>query len=481
MKRIQFVIVGAVVALGLTVSVMGWRDGANWGYSGGPQSSGWNCTSCHPFTEGAGDVRLFGVPKRYRPGHIYDLTVRITDPEKAGAGFELSAEGAGHEGTLILTDLIRTQFADDGSPEPDYVTHTRDGVEASVEAWDPLVGSAEYHLRWQAPAVDAERIDFYVSALATDDSGYYEGDAYYFAYTPSFYALPGDAEGDADVDLRDVAALQRCFSGTGPAIGAACEHLDSDSDGNVTLADAADVLLGMTGPTAEAPAGYIMADAIRGGTLYDKWWKVTRAAEPTEDHPLWALRPDQASNTRSGSATWRCKECHGWDYKGVDGVYGDGSHRTGFPGVFDTALKAQGLFDLLKNDDPETPMGHSYGAGGLDDDGIWDLVRMMLEGVVDTDDYIDPNGLFDGNDFIGQILYQDTCQHCHGADGRDLNFRSPSNPVYIGTLADDNPWEFLHKTRYGHPGSAMGPAEILGWSVGNSADVSTFSQTLPTE
>ena len=126
-------------------------------------------------------------------------------------------------------------------------------------------------------------------------------------------------------------------------------------------------------------------------------------------------------------------------------------------------------------------MGHSYGVAGLDDDDIWDLVRMTLEGVVDTDDYVDPSGLFTGNQFIGQFLYQDTCQHCHGVDGRALNFRSPENPSYLGTVADGNPWEFLHKTRYGHPGSAMGPAEILGWSVGSSADVSTFSQTLPTE
>ncbi|MCH7808521.1 MAG: hypothetical protein IIB60_04800, partial [Planctomycetes bacterium] len=400
-----------------------------------------------------------------------------------GAGFEVSAEGAGHEGTLILTDPIRTRFAD-GSPDRDYVTHTRDGVDATVEAWDLLVGSAEYHLRWQAPWVDAARINLYVSALAIDDSGFYEGDRYYSAYGSSVYALPGDADGDADVDLRDVAALQLCFSGSGPTIPEGCEYLDSDSDGKVTLADAADVLLNMTGPTAEVPAGYVMADAIRGGALYDKWWKVTRAVEPTQDHPLWALRPDQTSNTRSGGATWRCKECHGWDYKGVDGdygTYGVDSHRTGFPGVFDTAVGAQELFDLLKNDDAQTAMGHSYGDAGLGDDDIWDLVRMTLEGVVDTDETIDPSGLFTGSQSLGDFFYQDRCRHCHGADGRNLNFGLPEDPVYLGTVANDNPWEFLHKVRYGHPGSAMGPAEIIGWSVETSADVGTFSQTLPTE
>jgi thiosulfate dehydrogenase len=65
---------------------------------------------------------------------------------------------------------------------------------------------------------------------------------------------------------------------------------------------------------------------------YDKWWLETIGVEaPQEDHPLWKL---QTTNKSKGIATWRCKECHGWDYMGKDGVYGTGSHKTGFPGVF---------------------------------------------------------------------------------------------------------------------------------------------------
>jgi len=30
-----------------------------------------------------------------------------------------------------------------------------------------------------------------------------------------------------------------------------------------------------------------------------------------------ASRHDPESNPRTGADTWRCKECHGWDYKGV--------------------------------------------------------------------------------------------------------------------------------------------------------------------
>jgi thiosulfate dehydrogenase len=52
-----------------------------------------------------------------------------------------------------------------------------------------------------------------------------------------------------------------------------------------------------------------IVDVIDGGRLYDKWWIETAGVEaPEEDHPLWKL---QTTNKRKGSATWRCKECHG--------------------------------------------------------------------------------------------------------------------------------------------------------------------------
>jgi thiosulfate dehydrogenase len=70
----------------------------------------------------------------------------------------------------------------------------------------------------------------------------------------------------------------------------------------------------------------------RGGQLYDNWWKTTTdTLKPEGDHPLWKT---QTTNKRSGYSTYRCKECHGWDYRGKDGAYGKGSHFTGFIGVY---------------------------------------------------------------------------------------------------------------------------------------------------
>src|SRR4030066_2383 len=72
------------------------------------------------------------------------------------------------------------------------------------------------------------------------------------------------------------------------------------------------------------------ASLNQGGKLYDTWWEVLGLEAPEGDQPLWA---SQTTNTRSGVDTWRCKECHGWDYSGAESAYGSGSHLTGFPGV----------------------------------------------------------------------------------------------------------------------------------------------------
>jgi len=62
----------------------------------------------------------------------------------------------------------------------------------------------------------------------------------------------------------------------------------------------------------------------RGGQLYDNWMAVVEAEEPEATHPAYP-----ADGKKKGAATWRCKECHGWDYRGKDGAYAKGSHATG--------------------------------------------------------------------------------------------------------------------------------------------------------
>jgi thiosulfate dehydrogenase len=207
-----------------------------------------------------------------------------------------------------------------------------------------------------------------------------------------------------------------------------------------------------------------------GGQLYDKWWKVAEgASEPTEDHPLWST---QNTNTRSGGDTWRCKECHGWDYKGADGAYSSGSHYTGFPGVINAASRSTGqVVDILKG---ALNPSHDF-SSVMNDDAINSLATFITGGgVTDVGVYIDSEtkATIGGDTSNGDTLYDATCSICHGDDGKA--FAEP-----LGDLANGNPWEFLHKVLFGHPGSSMPAAVDNNWSIQDSVDVLAYSQTLP--
>jgi thiosulfate dehydrogenase len=234
---------------------------------------------------------------------------------------------------------------------------------------------------------------------------------------------------------------------------------------------AASCVVGLT-ENDDDPVEFAEADDIRGGALYDKWWAVIGADEPTTDHAFWADRPDQTTNERTGKDTWRCKECHGWDYQGIDGAYSGGSHKTGFAGIAGTDLQPQDLFDELKTD-------HGYGDAGMSDDDVWDVTRFVLKAQVDTDAFIS-SGLFTGDAEMGQADYDNVCKTCHGDDGLTLPPGADTDfDAFVGVIANDNPWEFLHKVRFGQPDTDMPPqADLLSEDELN--DLGAYAQTLPT-
>ena len=266
-----------------------------------------------------------------------------------------------------------------------------------------------------------------------------------------------------------------------------------DCDGN-GVEDADDILCGsqhdsngnQIPDTCETDGDY-----IRGGRLYDAWWIEAALPEPTVGHPLWSYRPDPVSNQSTGSATWRCKECHGWDYKGVDGQYGSGPHRTGFPGALGTTLSAVDLVSLLKEPPsngggPGIPNGHDY-ASVLPDTRINDLVAFLLVGAIDDNPHIDPaTGEFNGDPLGGEANYTSgpapACMTCHGPQGTNINFGTKSDPEYVGTIAVENPWELLHKVRFGQPGAPMPSWLASGGTTLGAVDIGRYVQlNFPTD
>ncbi|MBI2952955.1 MAG: c-type cytochrome [Chloroflexi bacterium] len=217
----------------------------------------------------------------------------------------------------------------------------------------------------------------------------------------------------------------------------------------------------------------------KGGQLYDKWWTAAGVAAPQGDQPLWST---QTTNTRKGLDTWRCKECHGWDYKGKDGAYSSGSHKTGFAGIVEASKTkpVEQIAAILKG---SSNPNHDF-TPALDDASINALAAFVKDGVdEDLSQYVDyaTKKPKEANVPRGKQMYTDTCAACHGADGKTLNFGSEQEPEWVGTIAVDNPQEFLHKVTFGQPGAPMPAGVQLGWTLGDAADVLAHAQTLQAE
>jgi mono/diheme cytochrome c family protein len=241
------------------------------------------------------------------------------------------------------------------------------------------------------------------------------------------------------------------------------------------------------------PESELTGDPVRGGLLYDTWWVVLaeeaeaegeheegeehahEAGGPETDHPLWAT---QTTNTSSGADTWRCKECHGWDYKGADGAYGSGSHMTGFPGIFASRDKAPSeILAALKG---STNPDHDF-SEVMDEQDLIDLTLFMTEAQIDTGDLVNEDKSAAGDATQGQERYNEVCALCHGPGGVAINFEDLDEPEYATTIANDNPWEFIHKVRFGQPGWPMPSAINNDWADADVANVLAYVQTLPAD
>lgn len=206
----------------------------------------------------------------------------------------------------------------------------------------------------------------------------------------------------------------------------------------------------------------------RGGQLYDNWGKVLGKDLPAETHPAYP-----ASGKQKGAATWRCKECHGWDYKGTAGAYGKGSHYTGIKG-----LRAMVGTDPKAIVEIITDANHRYTEAMIGRGEMEKLAIFVSLGQIDMDQHIDrATRKSRGEAGRGAATYQTICAVCHGFDGKALNFGTTEAPEYVGTIARENPWEFMHKARFGQPGIPM--ISLITLPEATLADLLAVAQTLP--
>ncbi len=224
-------------------------------------------------------------------------------------------------------------------------------------------------------------------------------------------------------------------------------------------------LIGLFAWPGVSLAAEIESSVARGGLLYDKWYKVIGERAPGEKHPLY---PAEAKYASKPGATWRCKECHGWDYAGKDGAYAEGKHYTGTKGIRGMAGGDPAKVVALLKDDK-----HGYGAK-LSATDLQDLANFVTKGQVDVDKYIDrgtkmPKG---GDKAKGAAYFNTICAKCHGRDGTEPDDMKKSLGKQMG-----NPWEVMHKILNGQPDEEMPALRALDRGV--VRDIMAHITTLP--
>lgn len=192
----------------------------------------------------------------------------------------------------------------------------------------------------------------------------------------------------------------------------------------------------------------------RGGKLYDDWAEEIDRKYPEDRHP--AFPKDKKVET--GSSTWRCVECHGWDYKGAHGIRGIRNMAGAHPNA---------IMKVLTDDTHDLDHKLHYS-------DLYDLAVFVSQGQVEMNEYIDARTKeARGNADNSTQYYLTLCATCHGDEGKAIRTMPP-----MGRVATERPWQALHKTLHGHPGDEM-PAWQASMSPATIKDILAKLQTLP--
>ncbi len=221
-------------------------------------------------------------------------------------------------------------------------------------------------------------------------------------------------------------------------------------------------------PTVASEAWMLAA----GGRIYDNWWSALDRPEPEGTNPAY---PVTVNSKQTGSVTWRCKECHGWDYRGKDGIYSSGSHFTGIPGIDGAiGMAEEKIITILRDSN------HPYTPEMISDEEMLRLAAFVSRGQVDMRTFIDlsTRKVKAGDIRRGREVFQTVCAACHGFDGRLLDWGEGDAHNYVGTEAAELPDEVFNKIYNAHPGVQM--VNLRALPLSDAVAVLAYAATLPT-
>jgi len=207
---------------------------------------------------------------------------------------------------------------------------------------------------------------------------------------------------------------------------------------------------------AAEPANAMSQDAsiARGARLYENWAQESRQREEVLPNPAFATKDVRVD----AGDTWRCVECHGWDYKGNHGFPGMLGRLGGKPAEIIALLKAA---------------PHRY-EGMMHESDFVDLANFVTRGQVDMLPLIDSARRLGTGAAAFENIFATTCANCHGLDGsRQRGIRQ------LGETARQQPSKVLHVVLNGHAGGNMPALRAFGTSM--AVGMLAYAKTLPSQ
>jgi mono/diheme cytochrome c family protein len=225
---------------------------------------------------------------------------------------------------------------------------------------------------------------------------------------------------------------------------------------------------------------YEVADVLKGGIMYDKFWSIEADYDQNSVH---------LAKLNAFSEFFSCKQCHAWDGLGNTGSFINRGPKITRPNIsglnlyklakssteqelFDGMKRTTGRRDISFNLSTYNPTTNATEGDKmpnftqlLTDAQIWDIVKFLKEGMFNVDILYDgtytgvyPTGSAsfsnigrNGVETNGNVFYSVNCESCHGSKGKTVTIEG----ISLGKFVRSRPNEVQHKVKYGQPGTIM--------------------------
>jgi len=173
MKKNKLIIIFSLIGFIAIGSAIKHSSGQS-GNAGSPGEE--TCVQCHDNAGAPGSVAIeTNIPNNhYVMDSTYTVTVTVSQAATTlfGLDFEALDSTNANAGSFVITNTTETKAEVAGNGR-NTVTHVSDGGLVTT------AGSKSFSFNWKAPSTDVKQVTFYVTAMAADKDGTFDGDNVY--------------------------------------------------------------------------------------------------------------------------------------------------------------------------------------------------------------------------------------------------------------------------------------------------------------